>query len=131
MSRALEDIAAERQRQMDVEGWTPEHDDTHTKGEMASAASAYAAASTLYHADPYAGVLSIWPWSRDCLKPTTPRRDLVKAGALIVAEIERLDRVATSRDGQLSPHRGTGKPGKKKLPLAIAKHPRRSSSTKP
>jgi hypothetical protein len=33
-----------------------------------------------------------WPWSQDWWKPTNPRRDLVKAGALIAAEIERLDR---------------------------------------
>lgn len=35
-----------------------------------------------------------WPftWWLDWWKPTTYRRDLVKAGALILAEIERLDR---------------------------------------
>jgi hypothetical protein len=39
-------------------------------------------------------VLEIWPssWGAHWLKDTAPRRDLVKAGALILAEIERLDR---------------------------------------
>jgi hypothetical protein len=106
MSKALEDIAAERQRQVDVEGWTPAHDDTHTAGEMAMAAAAYAlkARSDESHAramtlksaraEPY-----FWPetWSVSWFKPTSRRHDLVKAGALIVAEIERLDRAAISK----------------------------------
>ncbi len=93
LTQAARDVLVERHRQISSEGWTPEHDDQHTAGEIASAGAAYALASTLYHADPYAGVLSIWPWSRGWLKPTNPRSDLVKAGALILAEIERLDRI--------------------------------------
>lgn len=89
----IDAIATERRRQIEVEGWTPEHDDTHKAGELAAAAAAYAAASTFYHADPYAAVLSIWPWSRAWLKPKNPRADLVRAGALIAAEIDRLDRL--------------------------------------
>lgn len=38
-----------------------------------------------------------WPWSREWWKPKNPRRDLVKAGALIVAEIERLDRLEAQK----------------------------------
>jgi hypothetical protein len=91
---AARDVLAERARQVEAEGWTTERDDTYQKGELAQAAGAYALASTFYHADPYAAVLTIWPWSRSWLKPTNPRRDLVKAGALIIAEIERLDRAA-------------------------------------
>ena len=86
MAHALEDIAAERQRQIEAEGWTPEHDDSHADGELAAAASCYA---TGRKGDD-------WPWSDEWWKPTHgingSRRDLVKAGALIVAEIERLDR---------------------------------------
>lgn len=37
MSTGIEAIAAERQRQIEKEGWTPEHDDTHGAGEMAEA----------------------------------------------------------------------------------------------
>jgi len=39
-------------------------------------------------------VCFVWTWERAWWKPTTRRRDLVKAGALILAEIERLDRAA-------------------------------------
>ncbi|TIL36198.1 hypothetical protein [Mesorhizobium sp.] len=82
---AIADIAAERQRQIDAEGWTPEHDDDHDTGEMAQAAACY-----LIH-DLFLGT---WPWDLVWFKPTDRRRDLVKAGALIIAEIERLDRAA-------------------------------------
>jgi hypothetical protein len=74
-------IAAERARQVSAEGWTAEHDDGHTHGELAAAAAAYAW--------PYAPAL--WPWG-DGFKPTSRERDLVRAGALIAAEIDRLRR---------------------------------------
>lgn len=86
MSNAIDDIAAERRRQIDVEGWTPEHDDAHGDGEMSNAAAYYALSGDQHD--------SIWPWDWKWCKRTTRRRDLVKAGALIVAEIERLDRIA-------------------------------------
>lgn len=88
---AIRDIAAERQRQIIAEGWTPEHDDTHDGGELAAAAACYAhSASRSPHS-----VLHLWPWSWDWFKQRDePRRKLIKAGALIVAEIERLDRRA-------------------------------------
>lgn len=79
------EICRERERQMSKEGWTPEHDDTHVNGELARAASCYAFATDKLS-------LEWWPWERAWWKPTTPRRNLVKAAALIVAEIERLDR---------------------------------------
>ena len=42
-----------------------------------------------------AGAISqVGPWDGKGWQPTTYRRNLVKAGALIVAEIERLDRAA-------------------------------------
>lgn len=81
----LADIRAERERQVLVEGWTPEHDDEHNSGEMAIAAACYA---------DFTGNTArrMWPWSEQWWKPIDRRRDLVKAGALIVAELERLDR---------------------------------------
>lgn len=99
---SAQDVIAERERQKAVEGWTAEHDDGHTNGELALAAGAYALASAFYHSDPYAAVLSVWPWDRKWLKPTDRRRDLIKAGALILAEIERLDRIAQAGKGR--PH---------------------------
>ena len=41
MTRAIDDVLAERHRQVEAEGWTPEHDDTHARGEMASAAACW------------------------------------------------------------------------------------------
>lgn len=103
--RASEDVLAERRRQITAEGWTPEHDDSHQCGEIASAAAAYAICSTLSakRRSIVSGIFSfennqtlrdIWPWHRDWWKPKDRRRDLVRAGALIIAEIERLDRAA-------------------------------------
>lgn len=100
---AVSDIAAERQRQVDVEGWSEAHDDEHDLGELGLAAALYAlpyeaevAGEKLLSQDDYLGLdmaLSIaCKWD---LKPERDRRRrLVKAGALIVAEIERLDRAA-------------------------------------
>jgi hypothetical protein len=113
---AARDVLAERQRQISAEGWTPEHDDQHAGGEMAMAAACYAAHSSAWQAINYTmkpgvpGVLSrllsaqefvsrMWPWDREWWKPKDERRNLVRAGALIVAEIERLDRAAMSHGG--------------------------------
>jgi hypothetical protein len=98
---AARDVLAERRRQIEAEGWTPEHDDAHNAGELAAAASAYAlAAADKMH--PYSqgdgefgtDPPAMWCWARDWWKPGDPRRMLVKAGALILAEIERLDRAS-------------------------------------
>lgn len=108
-SKAAFDVLAERQRQVTAEGWTPEHDDAHGAGQMALAAGCYAmfasasdsARASTDMTEPlgrpvrgWAAWLQIWPWDRKWWKPTDRRRDLVKAGALIIAEIERLDRAA-------------------------------------
>lgn len=86
----LDDIQDERRRQIKEEGWTPEHDDQHDSGELAHAAGCYALFSGS-HAD--AGdPPKYWPWDAAWWKPSEYRRDLVKAAALLVAEIERLDR---------------------------------------
>lgn len=100
ISIAAHDVLAERERQKTVEGWTPEHDDEHDDGELARAASAYALNAGLpKRFETLAKALrgehgAIWPWHPAWWKPTTSRRDLVKAGALILAEIERLDRIS-------------------------------------
>lgn len=88
---AIDDVAQERRRQIDVEGWTAEHDDKMTDRSLALAAAAYAASGAL-ESD---WAVRTWPmtWNKVWFKPTTRRRDLVKAAALIVAEIERLDRI--------------------------------------
>ena len=92
MIKALQDIKEERERQVNQEGWTTEHDDEHTDGSLAKAAACYARSSPEVHM--YNGPsIWTWPWDDKWWKPKNRRRDLVKAGALIVAEIERLDRI--------------------------------------
>jgi hypothetical protein len=105
-------ITAERQRQIDDEGWTPEHDASHIGQSLAWAAVAYAAPETVYRKTELAAgatYLDPWPWQSDKRVTTGPRaarnrhmdeasapttrdriRELVKAGALIAAEIDRL-----------------------------------------
>lgn len=102
MKTVIDDIAAERSRQIDGEGFGAEHDDTHGNGALAIAAACYAAPERVHWVSPeeerrgvpanYANFLS-WPWEREWWKPGTRRRNLVKAAALLVAEIERLDRI--------------------------------------
>ena len=101
LARAIVDVAMERQRQVDVEGYSAEHDDQHSDGALARAAACYASLAgtrkrELLVEGPYSpgSAFTSWPWESVWWKPTTPRRDLVKAAALIVAEIERLDRLA-------------------------------------
>jgi hypothetical protein len=91
----VELIAAERRRQIDVEGWISEHDDEHTRGQLANAAMAYTRKSLQQAISINTGVLPPpeWPWMLDWWKPSPdPIRNLVKAGALIAAEIDRLQR---------------------------------------
>lgn len=81
-------IADERARQMNKEGWTPEHDDEHIYGELSAAAACYAVAPI----DPkHRDGRSMWPWDPEWDKRAKhPRlKRLVVAGALIAAEIDR------------------------------------------
>ncbi|MFY1855203.1 hypothetical protein ACOTBX_24690 [Achromobacter xylosoxidans] len=101
LTAAARDVLAERQRQISVEGWEPERDDTYRHGELASAAASYAQCAGLQgegattenaFKTPF---VENWPWSEAWWKPSAePRRNLIKSGALILAEIERLDRAA-------------------------------------
>lgn len=97
---AWRDVIAERQRQINI-GRTPEYDDQYENGSLALAAACYARQAgmwgtdwSVYYRD--AAVPDTWPWAREYWKPSSPRRDLEKAAALILAEMERHDR-ATAR----------------------------------
>lgn len=98
----IERIARERQRQLELECWTPEHDDKHTRGELAQAAVAYTIHGTRIYGVTQNGE-HYWPetWAEDYFKPSRQWfsldrsiedriRNLEKAGALIAAEIDRL-----------------------------------------
>lgn len=87
-SNAVQSVIAERQRHQSAEGWTPEHDDQYSKSQLLWASSCY----VLNAIHPFNRIPFDWPWTPEWWKPTNPRRDLVKAGALILAEIERIDR---------------------------------------
>jgi len=100
-TRAVTSVVAERQRQINVEGWTAEHDDEHNSGELAGAAACYARHANARgwvfdgnRAGAYCNepVPDAWPLDRTAWKPRSPRHDLVRAAALILAEIERMDR---------------------------------------
>ncbi|WP_063588858.1 hypothetical protein [Achromobacter ruhlandii] len=93
LTAAARDVLAERQRQVSNEGWAPERDDRYTTGDMASAAACYATQGRYHYPEPGEPGPN-WPWAAEWWKPSTYRRNLEKAGALILAEIERLDRAA-------------------------------------
>lgn len=94
MKTGIELIASERKRQIEKEGWTPEHDSEHVCGELSDAAICYAMRgywktrlSTWFD--------MIWPFGIELYKPSENNRvrDLAKAGALIAAEIDRINKI--------------------------------------
>lgn len=82
------DVLAERRRQVEAEGWTPEHDDLYCAAELPRAAAAYILSGANDEAP------AIWPFLAKWWKPRDARANYMRAGALILAEIERLDRAA-------------------------------------
>lgn len=116
MASGIDLIAAERERQVSVEGWTPEHDDEHGVGEMTWAAVCYAAPNPVKallprqcncrsvgecgHAFPVKVYRDPWPWDAkwDKRGKHDRIRQLAIAGALIAAEIDRLQRAAIKED---------------------------------
>jgi hypothetical protein len=104
----LEEIAAERRRQIEVEGYDARHDDQpHVAKRLCHAAAAYIFGRTKFETyltrpgEPTERVVTrLWPWADDTFKPGDHRRNLIKAGALILAEIERMDRRLTKEGGE-------------------------------
>lgn len=83
-------IAAERERQQTAEGYTAEHDDTHDSWDLANAAECYLSETSLGADSP---MPLCWPFEEAAWKPCAERRrNLVKAGALMAAAIDHLDR---------------------------------------
>lgn len=130
MKTGTELIGEERQRQIEVEGWTGDHDAKHQNGDLANAAGCYVAyalsrimeeanhtnQSPLAKFVVYdfgesdflvnsgdrgdrrvrkAGWKEWWPWDRKWWKPSQDDqvKNLIKAGALIAAEIDRLQNI--------------------------------------
>jgi hypothetical protein len=98
MSQAEIDVLAERQRQIYAEEFDEAHDDLWTGGELASAAVCYALSPVERKIDlgPKGDLRSwLWPWDEEWWNPKRKRRrDLVRAAALLIAEIDRLDHEA-------------------------------------
>lgn len=100
MKTGIELIAEERQRQISVEGFSPEDDNNYTTDELAVAAACYALPAELrIHKDlgsatdrSFVPMPTAWPWGREWWKPSPENRirELQKAGALIAAEIDRI-----------------------------------------
>lgn len=91
-TQAEKDVLAERRRQIDVEGRTTESDDRHIDCQLARAAATYALCTEPGQLKLQG--ITVWPWGPHWWKFTDYRRNLVKSGALILAEIERIDRAA-------------------------------------
>lgn len=90
-------ISDERDRQIAEEGWTPLHDTQHLFGELSLAAASYCvcAANQILgeSASRWTQKPVMWPWDDEAWKPNDSEiRNLQKAGALIAAEIDRLQR---------------------------------------
>ena len=98
-SRAVEDVLVERQRQIDRKGYTAAHDDVHGDYSLSRAALCYVLCAGVCDAVTGGAVetvttiadLELWPWPGS-FKPRSSRDNLIRAAALILAEIERLDR---------------------------------------
>jgi len=100
LSTGVELITKERERQMLEEGWSAEHDDKHPRGHLALAGACYALNFALYEKI----AKELWPWDWEWWKPaktatlTDGIRELTKAGALIAAEIDKLQRTQSNQE---------------------------------
>lgn len=117
MKSGIELIKQERERQISEEGYTIEHDDNHKRGELAEAGACYGLLPLKYYTiklsekqdNPLFFTRSVaevsflreclWPFWNNSLKsnPSNRIRELQKAGALIVAEIDRLQRMKNDK----------------------------------
>lgn len=94
-------VAEERRRQIEGEGYLPEHDNAHITGDLAKAAACYI---TPAHRRTFQitgdEIPDLWPWDDDAWKPTPADRirELVKGCALAIAEIDRIHRFISDAD---------------------------------
>lgn len=91
LTNAADSVLAERRRQIEAEGYSPDHDDDHTAGELAQAAADLCVDGTDFRVvDPDGDEMLGWGLTE--AHRSDRRRQLVIAGALVLAEIERIDR---------------------------------------
>ncbi|WP_312966710.1 hypothetical protein [Acinetobacter gerneri] len=104
---AINEVISERKRQITQEYYSTDHDDEYQQNELLRAAVSYAenvvsrgwVYNSTFGPDVYQSeeAPDLWPWDLDFWKPKNPRRDLVRAAALIIAEIEKIDRITGAR----------------------------------
>ena len=112
MTTGAQLIADERRRQIDQEGWTAEHDKQHESMDLAAAGVCYAlqAIQPVDYADPdNPETPDGWPWAECWWKPKDELKDLVRAGALLAAAIDRLQEEQSNAEltGSEQPEKGT------------------------
>lgn len=93
------EVVIERQRQIGAEGFTTSADDAYPRGTLGMAGACYALPPGL-RAMTEMSVPFAWPWPAEWWKPAPPenrRRDYIKALALILAEVEALDRAEDAK----------------------------------
>lgn len=87
-------IAQERQRQIEEEGFCKDHDCDHEPEHLALAGRAYAYLASFGNIDPATTEITAkdcdWPWHETWFKPKGQLSNMVRAGALIAAAIDRL-----------------------------------------
>lgn len=105
MTRAIDDIAWERRRQVEQEGYHPRADDCYTSGQLPAAAQSYVLAfrarqspgtALRYEGSDRPLPPKCWPWSHHAWRPKDDRRDMVRAAALVAAEIDRVLRATNT-----------------------------------
>lgn len=101
------ELAVERKRQIVGEGYSLAHDDAHGAGELSRAAASFAllaaASGAVLPHEVRRWAWLAWPFDvAELRKKRSPRRMLVIAGALILAEIERLDRASNGEDAAIN-----------------------------
>lgn len=109
LSKAINDVLAERERQKNIKGYSTDHDDAYEQNELVRAASGYVDhvvgrswvfedfGPEAYQDD---DAPEFWPWADGFWNPKSPREDLVRATAILIAEIERLDRKEAKADAE-------------------------------
>lgn len=98
-SEAFALVETERERQIS-KGFDIKHDDSYNLGELAGAAASYALACTPLVGEPDLYTVAgdgksmpvTWPWDHKYWQPESEKENLVKAGALIMAQLEKVIR---------------------------------------
>lgn len=81
-------IAVERERQIKDEGYNEEHDQAHAPMTLAMAAVSYILCNDVKKRK--IAKTTYWPWEDKYYKPRDMKRNLIRAGALVAAAIDRL-----------------------------------------